>query len=430
MTCPKCNHEIPEGGSFCPQCGYRMDEEKSPEQAAWTEPEKKNDKKLLIGVIIGAGVLICALVAVIAVLLIGRKSNDAEVEKPSESQIAAEPKSESEPGPEEDGVDLTEAYAEAKGLLEKGEYAQAQEMLAKLGEYEDAQTMASYAAARLLLEEGKLADAKAAFEALGEYRDASELAKQCQDELTYQEAVAKKTAGEYAAAAELFAQIPGVKDADEQAADCRTQAANASIAAAIAKEDWEGALALLDGEDGRSYPDYDNVRKTCLGHANYDKAKQFMEEKHYYKAYKLFTEMGDFLDAENLASLCKRPFPSTGEMFRNANYSVKSTFLKPYNNLGGYSLYFRLYDYATGARVLSCFVKPKENLIVYIPDGTYTLKVAYGYGPWYGEEDMFGDDGIYKDLGMKQWSAIGRGWGWKLPFDDVLEGTTITWEEF
>ena len=78
MICPKCNHEIPAGGAFCPKCGFRLTQEKAPAAAVKAEPEKKNGNKgLLIGVIVAAAVVVCALVVVIVLLVNGGRGEGA-----------------------------------------------------------------------------------------------------------------------------------------------------------------------------------------------------------------------------------------------------------------------------------------------------------------------------------------------------------------
>ena len=417
MICPKCNHEIPAGGAFCPKCGFRLTQEKAPAAAVKAEPEKKNGNKgLLIGVIVAAAVVVCALLVVI-VLLVNGKKEDVEKE-PSGKQSTVK-------------VDRAKEYDKALELLEQGEYAQAQEALTQLGDYEDAQNLAAYAAARLLLAQEKYKEAKEAFAALGSVRDASALAAQCQNEVTYQEAVAKKAAGEYAAAKELFAQIPGVRDADDQAADCRIQMANAEIAAAIGRKDWDSALDLLDSEDGKTYPDWSNVRQDCFNHANYDKAKAAMENKLYYTAYQMFSAMGNYQDAKSMAAMCQRPTPETGEMYRHPDHKLQACAQSLVNELkGGYSIYVRIYDAHDNVLVSSAFLRAGKSVVLFLPENTYRIKAAYGTGAWFGEREMFGDDAIYKDLGTSTRTKLNRWTIWRITFSDVLYGDTVNREDF
>ena len=70
----------------------------------------------------------------------------------------------------------SDAYADALSLLDAGQYKEAAERFAALGDYQDAQTEASnalaFADALALLDAGKLWDASRSFAALGDYRDA------------------------------------------------------------------------------------------------------------------------------------------------------------------------------------------------------------------------------------------------------------------
>ena len=42
-----------------------------------------------------------------------------------------------------------------------------------------------------------------------------------------------------------------------------------------------------------------------------------------------------------------------------------------------------------------------KGAVVYLPDRSYLMKAAYSKGPWFGENEMFGDDAIYKELFMR-----------------------------
>lgn len=441
MICPKCNHEIPEGGAFCPQCGYRMTEEeareKGPqekqarEEVLWEEPKKKkkSSKGLLIGVIVGAAAIICALLVVVVLLLNGKKADVAEDSSGGHSAVEKNSKNgkDEKSEPKEDPAD---AYSAALELLNDGKYAQAEEALRALGDYQDAQDQAAYAAARLLMDQGKYAQAKEAFESIS-VRDAARMATECQNEMTYQEAVSKRAAGEYEAAAKLFEEISWVRDAEQQAAECRAEGVNNKITDALNRKDWATALELLDGPDGKSYPDYANVRQNCFNRVNYEKAKQAMEEKLYYTAYKLFSEMGNYENAASLAAQCQRPTPETGEMSRNSDYKRQTCRLNLKNQLkGGYNVYVRIYDASGSTFVSSTFIRNGKGTVIYLPEDSYLIKAAYGKGTWYGEKEMFGDDAIYKQLFTTTLTNAGH-WGtWYYNFEDELEGTTVKLEDF
>ena len=180
-----------------------------------------------------------------------------------------------------------------------------------------------------------------------------------------------------------------------------------------------------------TYPDYANVRQNCFNHVNYAKAKKAMEDKYYYTAYTLFSQMGNYQDAASLASKCKRPTPDTGEMSRNSDYKRKTVKFYLKNELkGGYNIYVRIYDSTGEVFVSSSFIRSGKGAVIYLPDTSYLMKAAYGKGTWFGEQEMFGDDAIYKELFTFSLDQVGRYGYWYCTFDDELAYTTIDREDF
>ncbi len=426
MICPKCRTEITTSNGFCPRCGARLPSGRA--SGSNRSRRRRQDTELLNSVIIGVVALMC--IAVVILLVNGKKKSAADTadqgEKASSKGVFS-----SFIEKVEDRITSNPAtdYRTALDLLEQGNYALAQEMLIKLDDYEDARNLAAYAGARQLMTEEKYAEAADAFAALGDVRDARVLVVECQNEAVYKEAMAKRAAGELDAAAKLFSRIPGVRDADALGADCRRQAANAKIAAALEKQDWDGALKLLDGDDGKTYPDYDAVRQNCRNHVNYARAKQAMGDKLYYTAFRLLSEIGDYEDAASLAAKCQQPTPGTGELYRNPEYSRQTCRQRFGNRLpGGYSVYVRIYDSTGSIFVSSTFIRPNDGAVIYLPRGTYLFKAAYGNGPWYGEEEMFGDDAVYKEIGLQTRSNGEH--KWTTDFTDERDFTTIARSEF
>ena len=436
MICPNCKNEVTTTGAFCPYCGFRLSNPEGSERIVQEEaPRKKKHVGLLIGIIAGAAALIC--IVLFFVLLFGKEK------KPPVTPVTADTPSQTVEkdakvklpdliSKKEDTVkaDPAAEYAAAQDLLEKGEYAQAQEALTKLADYEDARDLAAYAGARLLLAQEKYAEAKKAFDALNGVRDAADLAAQCQDELTYQDAATKKAAGDFEAAAKLFSTIPGIKDADKQAADCRAQIVNAQIAAALDRKDWAEALTLLEGKDGKDYPDYVNVVKNCRNHVGYAEAKKAMDAKRFYTAYKLFSALGDYEDAQQQANLCQRPMPDTRELYRNANFDKQTIRLNLTNSLTtGANMYIRIYDSTGNKLVSTTFIKNGKAVALYLPDETFLFKLGFSRGSWYGEEETFGEEGDYATMGYISLNKLGRGYYYCI-FKDQLEFKTISWEDF
>lgn len=426
MICPRCRTEITTPNVFCPHCGARLTSSRA--SVSNRNRNRKQDTELMNSVIIGVVALMC--IAVVILLVNGKKKSAVDTADQAE-KASSKGMFSSFIEKVEDRITSNPAtdYSMALDLLEQGNYVLAQEMLIKLDDYEDARDLAAYAGARQLMTEEKYSEAADVFAALGDVRDARTLAVECQNEAIYKEAMAKRAAGEVDAAAKLFSRIPGVKDADVLGADCRRQAANAKIAAALEKQDWGEALKLLDGDDGKTYPNYDVVRRNCLNHVNYAKAKLAMEDKLYYTAFKLLSEIGDYEDAASLATKCQQPTPGTGELYRNPEYSRQTCRQRFGNRLpGGYSVYVRIYDSTGTIFVSSAFIRPNDGAVIYLPRGTYLFKAAYGKGPWYGEEEMFGDDAIYKEIGLETRADGDR--KWTTDFTDERDFATIDRTEF
>lgn len=211
--------------------------------------------------------------------------------------------------------------------------------------------------------------------------------------------------------------------------DAEAKKVHDQIADAIARSDWSGALSLLNGQYGDSYPDYANVVKNCQNHLDYNNAKKAMDSKLYYTAYQLFSSLGNFENAKEQARLCLRPTPNSEELSRNSAYSKKSVRLNLTNGLSNYYAYVRIYNSAGNIVVSNIFIHPGKTVAVYLPDDTFLFKVAYGRGNWFGEEEMFGDDGIYKEMFTQALQKTGRGW-YYCTFDDVMDYDTVSREDF
>ena len=105
-------------------------------------------------------------------------------------------------------------YGKAEAMLEQGEYAEAYQMLEKLGDYKDTQKILLYLDARELLTRETWQDAKELLALLGDYRDAPVLLEQLQ---RYEQACSYMTIKRYESAAEQFLSLGEFLDAAEKA---------------------------------------------------------------------------------------------------------------------------------------------------------------------------------------------------------------------
>lgn len=253
-------------------------------------------------------------------------------------------------------------YDDAEALIGQGEYSKAKEAFSALGGFDDSelkmqycQNMLGYEAAKALMDNGDYASASAAFAALGDFEDAAELVTECENELDYLAAVSTMESGDYATAKSLFTALGTYKDAGEKAVYC------------------DNMLAYISAEQAYS-------------------------QKQYYLAYIAFGSLGDFEDAAACQQACVQAFPSTGETYRNSAYVGDACTLAvvPPSDDASYN-YVKIYT--SGDVLVSCVaVQSGESVLIDLPAGTYKIKTAYGYGGWFGEEEMFGDDGVYQVL--------------------------------
>lgn len=293
-----------------------------------------------------------------------------------------------------------------------------------------------YVRAEAMMERGDYAEAEAAFEALSGFRDAPEKAAYCRDAVRYEDALAFLADGQYEAAKALFLELGDFKDAGEQSVLCdrsmSLQAAeqlladqayaeakkafqalgdfkNAAEQAALCGQhlDFEKAESLMKegsyGEAKALYKDLPaNVFPTakaqytlCQNKEDYAAAQQQYEAGYYYDAYKGFGALGTFEDSAERQSACVQPFPDTGEVYRNADYSGGSLYLNivPPSEDGSRN-YIKIYT-ADDVLVSCVAIGAGSQGRVSLPAGTYRIKNAYGYGDWFGEKDLFGDEGYY-----------------------------------
>lgn len=89
----------------------------------------------------------------------------------------------------------------------------------------------------------------------------------------------------------------------------------------------------------------------------------------------------------------EEPYPETGTVFLS-EYSCYAPLTIENSTQQAY--FFKMYDYSDsdGSEhdVLTFFVAPQTTAEVLAPLGTYDVKYAFGDGPWYGTEMLFGEN--------------------------------------
>ena len=124
----------------------------------------------------------------------------------------------------------------------------------------------------------------------------------------------------------------------------------------------------------------------------YAEAERYYNNGEYYKALVIFQSMPRFKDSADRAEACYQPLPETGD-YRYDDGSIDLTIYAP---SGNQSLFIRVYD-SDGNVVAQSFVRPGDYITLWLWAGTYTIKVGYGT-EWFGEIDLFGEDGTYSQL--------------------------------
>lgn len=273
-----------------------------------------------------------------------------------------------------------------------------------------ARKQASYNSAAALYKSGDYEAAREAFLALADFEDAAEQADICSEAMTYQQAMALYQSGDYEAAAQKFAEVDNFQDADTLEKECLQRVSYAKAVALMKSGEYETAEGVLASLDENLFPDKTALLTQCKDQileerslADYQKAQQALAEGQRYEAYELFHGLGDFQDSAALAESCIVTKPDSGQTYYNSAYSGDDCTLEINPPSDGSSTYAKIYT--PGGDLVAClFMNPGDTASVNLPAGNYCIRVAYGYGDWFGEKDIFGDDGVYQQLLMSDYS--------------------------
>ena len=139
-------------------------------------------------------------------------------------------------------------YNKAMKAYDNGEYAEARDLFAELGDYEDSAKMVKdcdYRIAKRAMDNEDYEAALKTFEKLDDYKESKELALECK----YGLALAMMDEGEYEDAVELLTEIADYEDASEQLQECDYQLALEAIEAGENDAAMEKLTALGDYKD-------------------------------------------------------------------------------------------------------------------------------------------------------------------------------------
>ncbi len=232
-----------------------------------------------------------------------------------------------------------ETYKAAESYLKQEKYAAAYDLFETLGDYSDAADRikaSKYERAEKHLQAEEYNKAYELFEEISDYSDSAERILQSK----YERAEKLLKAEQYDAAYEMFNEIPEYKDAAERIQKSKYERA----VACMNNYDFDGAEKLFgelgnysdaaeqlnsittaklqkQAEDFKAAGRYQEAREIFLqlqDEHNADECRylyaQSIEAKEPWKAYKEFTELGDYQDsAERAKSLYPRRFEEIGE---------------------------------------------------------------------------------------------------------------------
>lgn len=299
-------------------------------------------------------------------------------------------------------------YNQGAAYLEQGDYAQAREIFLALGEYEDAPVLALYAekgveyiATKEVMAQGDFGAAIDRFEALRGFKDSEALAEECRHALTYEKGKALFEAGEYEDAVEALEEAAGYSNSPALLEECRFFLLRQEIEDAMEQLDFEHALSLLESDAAGRMEDREDRIEECRKGLRYSEAEEALTDGLNFTAFEIFRELGSYRDAQSRAEACVVPKPATGEIYRNRSYSASGCSLKiDPNTSDGSCTYFKIYAVSGSEEILvSCvFIRSGATATVKLPAGTYVLKTANSTGDWFGEQEMFGSNGVYQRL--------------------------------
>ena len=190
------------------------------------------------------------------------------------------------------------SYAGASLNLENGEFSEALAGFQALGDFKDSILMSSYCKAREREETAfSTADADAAVNACAEayqlytdlslFRDCDDRSANCR-ELLYSKALEWMDLGRYEAAASAFSALGGWQDSAGLEKYCRASSLESQGSYAAAAELYSEIPEVLDS----------GVRADSASEQAYQYAADLREQGDYEAAINAFTELGDYRDAK------------------------------------------------------------------------------------------------------------------------------------
>lgn len=315
-------------------------------------------------------------------------------------------------------------YNKAVTRMEKEDYdgaIAALSDLSKLGGYDNSAELMRYCKKGISYEEAKAqmkkGEYRAAYELLETmpgFKDAESYRKTCLEEINYEDGIALMAAGDYVAAEEKISNSGYHVDTSSLIEECQVKGARQKVVSLIEEEKYAEAEELLATATGRKISDNSDLQKECSRGLRYQEADKAYQDELYFTAYEAFRALGDYKDSAERMQKCIQTKPVTRETYHNSAYNGNSSLkIIPPKDDGSYT-YFKIYIKKGNEEILvsSSFISAGGTITIRMPAGNYILKVAYGYGDWFGEKEMFGSKGTYQRLQSSDTSdifAIGSG---------------------
>ena len=431
MKCVACGFDLPEGATFCINCGAKQPEPAatgpipaaapeptatgpmpaavptpvpSPEPYPAYDPAPKPKRAVPKALIIGAIVL--AVLAAIGIPLAISQRN-------------------------------AQAYEQAMSLFDSEQYRDAADAFEALGDYEDSHAMMQQAllGASAQSQQARAGEDPAAWEATAQVYErlgtdnGRRHAQECRDTATYYTGVQLMQQGSWAEAIETLSglEAAGFKDVFELVTECNAHIDYDAAVALMDAGSWSEARDALAALADLSYFDDVTYRiGECDAHIDYDAAEALLAEGRYYDAYVAFMDLvaspyGSLPDCAERAQACIQSFPGDGAVYSSPDYPSTAVPLT-ITNSGTYAL-FKFY--IGDDLVRTVFIYPNSTATVYLPSGTYRMNEAHG-DLWFGDSDMFGDEGSYYQCSVGGNDTFELQYGYMYEISADVEGEGIS----
>ena len=298
------------------------------------------------------------------------------------------------------------AYEQAMALFNAEQYQEAADAFEELGDYEDSAAIRQTALlgvtaqsreARAGTDPAAWGFAAEAYEQLGTSQG-QQHAQECRDNATYYTGTQLMTNESWAEARETLAGLEGsgFSDIPDLLAECDAHLAYNDALALMSDGNWaEAREALASLEDTGFFDDITYRIAECDAHMNYEAAEALYNEGSYYDAYVAFNALAGIVyegisDAADRAQACIQAYPENNAVYSNPDYPSTAVPL----TIQGNSRYTFIKFYTDDVLVRTVFIHPDSSVTLYLPAGTYRMNECQG-DLWFGENDMFGDDGSY-----------------------------------